>query len=236
MVWDTLCDILETSHIIKEQMKGTSLNKRLEDETDVKREKKRLQKEIKDVEKIISTMDRRIKELYTTYTKGTITKKQLQDIEQDVLDEKRDYNIKISGMRLEIQNLNDKIGWVDWLSKHKSWITDLSKVDDYKGRLEILNQYVDKVICFWDKKKNNHSFRLRLKLPIYKDKFVKKGKDYTIKKGEYFTKRGYSLKQGIHIRLKYIRLVYQMSGNNKKSDENREGNSKYPPRSSFRHC
>ena len=26
-----------------------------------------------------------------------------------------------------------------------------------------------------------------------------------------------------------------MSGNNKKSDENREGNSKYPPRSSFRH-
>ena len=194
MVWDILCEILETSHIIKEQMKGTSLNKKLEDEDDVKREKKRLLREIKDVEKLISDMDKRITELYKTYTLGKITKKQLQDIEQDVLDEKRDYNIKISGMRLEISNLNDKIGWVDWLSKHKSWITDLSQVDDYKGRTEILNQYLDKVVCYWDKKKNKHSFRLRLKLPIYKDKFVKKGKDYTIKQGEYLTDRGYSLK------------------------------------------
>jgi hypothetical protein len=138
-------------------------------------------------------MDTRITELYKTYTLGNITKIQLKEIEQDVLDEKRKLTDKVSGMRLEIQNLTDKIGWVDWLNKHKNWITDLSSIKDYKGRVEVLNQYLDKVIVSWDPNKQKHKFRLRLKLPIIKDKYIKKGKNYTIEQGEFSTKRGYYL-------------------------------------------
>jgi hypothetical protein len=104
----------------------------------------------------------------------------------------------ISDMRLEINNLNDKIGWVDWLDKHKNWITNLSEIKDYKGRVEIINQYLDKVVVSFNKKKNNHSFKLRLKLPIYQDKMVKKGKKYSIDSGEYFTRGGYSYDQNKH--------------------------------------
>lgn len=191
IIWNTLCEILERSHIIREQIKGSSLSKKLNNEKDVKREKRRIIKEIKDVDKLISGMDTRITELYKTYTIGNITKIQLKEIEQDVLDEKRKLTDKVSGMRLEIQNLTDKIGWVDWLNKHKNWITDLSSIKDYKGRVEVLNQYLDKVIVSWDPNKQKHKFRLRLKLPIIKDKYIKKGKNYSIEQGEFSTKRGY---------------------------------------------
>ena len=135
-------------------------------------------------------MDKRLTELFKNYTLGRINRTQLDEIELVLVDEKTELMNEISSMRIEIQNLQDQIGWVDWLNKHKNWITDLSKITDYKGRTEILDKYLDKVVVNWNKKTNNHSFRLRLKLPIVEDKLIKKGKKYKVGMGEYSTKSG----------------------------------------------
>lgn len=42
LVWNTLVDMLENSHILKEQIKGTTLKKKMTDETDVKKQKRKL--------------------------------------------------------------------------------------------------------------------------------------------------------------------------------------------------
>ena len=188
LVWDTLVNMLENSHILKEQIKGTTLSKKLTDENDVKKQKRKLLREIKKTEKEIVGMDKRLTELFKNYTLGRINRTQLDEIELVIVDEKTELLNSISNMRIEIQNLQDKIGWVDWLNKHKSWITDLSKITDYKGRTEILDKYLDKVVVNWNKKKNNHTFKMRLKLPIVDDKLTKKGKKYKVGMGEYSTK------------------------------------------------
>ena len=190
LVWNTLVDTLENSHILKEQIKGTTLSKKLTDETDVKKEKRTLLREIKKTEKEVVGMDKRLTELFKNYTLGRINRTQLDEIELVIVDEKTELMNSISNKRIEIQNLQDKIGWVDWLNKHKSWITDLSKITDYKGRTKILDKYLDKVVVYWNKKTNNHSFRLRLKLPIVEDKLIKKGKEYKVGMGNYSTKSG----------------------------------------------
>lgn len=91
-------------------------------------------------------MDKRLTELFKNYGLGRINRTQLDEIELVLVDEKTELMNEISSKRIEIQNLQDQIGWVDWLNKHKNWITDLSKITDYKGRTEILDKYLDKVV------------------------------------------------------------------------------------------
>ena len=187
IVWGTLCDVLQNSHLVKEHIKGTTLTKKLRDEKDVKVEVKRLRKLIKDTNKSITEMDERIEELYIHYTIGKITKDQREKIEEKVLDTKRELTLKVQEYNTEITNVNEKLGWISWLDKHNKWIKDLSKVTTYKKRLEILNQYIENVIVDWDKKQNKHKISIRLKLPIYKDRYIKKPKGYKLEEGSYRT-------------------------------------------------
>ena len=187
IIWTTLCDVLQNSHIVKEHIKGSTLSKKLNDEKEVKTEVKRLRKLIKDTNKTIVEMDERIEELYIHYTIGKITKEQRESIESSVLDTKRELTLKVQQYNTDITNVNEKLSWISWLDKHNKWIKDLSKVTTYKKRLEVLNQYVENVIVDWDKKQNQHKISMRLKLPIYKDRYIKKPKGYKVEEGSYKT-------------------------------------------------
>lgn len=187
IVWTTLCDILQNSFLVKEHIKGTTLSQKLNDEKEVKREVTRLRKLIKDTEREIVGMDERIEELYIHYTIGKITKEQRDNIEKSVLDTKRELTLKVQEYQTEITNVNEKLGWISWLDKHNKWIKDLSKVTTYKKRLEVINQYVEFITISWDKPKNKHKISIRLKLPIYKDKYIKKPKGYKVEEGLYRT-------------------------------------------------
>jgi len=195
IVWNTLCEVLENSHIIKEEIKGKTLTQKLKTEEDVKKKIQSIRREQRKIDVRIDDIDERYEEVLGSYTNLEITKNILDSVLKKVDEEKRKLLVKKSDFDTEIMKVRDKKGWLDWINKHKGWIKDLSKLTTYKERVEVINQYVDKILVDYNRVGNTHTLVLKLKLPIVNDKFMKNKKGYEIKEGVHNVETIYSKKK-----------------------------------------
>ena len=195
IVWNTLCEVLNKSHLIKQEIKEKTLNKKLETEKDVKREITRLKREQRKIDVRIDDIDERFEEVISSYVKLDISKKVKDDVSKTIKEEKSKLFEKRREIDFEISKVNNKKGWLDWIKKHKGWVKNLEEVKTYKKRLAIINQYVDRVVVNYDKENNRHDLTLELILPIHNDKLFKRKSGYVIGEGQYEVQTQYSKKK-----------------------------------------
>ena len=195
IVWNTLCEVLNKSHLIKQEIKEETLSQKLETEKDVKRQITKLKREQRKIDVRIDDIDERFEEVLTSYGKLEISKKVKDEVSKNITDEKKRLFDKRQDIDFEISKVNNKKGWLDWIKKHKGWIKDLSQVKSYKKRLSVVNQYVDRIVVNYDKEQNRHDLVIELILPIHNDKLLKRKNGYVIGEGSTQVETQYSKKK-----------------------------------------
>ena len=184
LVWNTLCEILNNSNLIKEELKSRELGKKLDTQKEVKKEVKHLTQQRKYLEDKINEYDGREEDLYDWYIKGEISKKKLEELKGSIVELRKEKFEELERMEIDIQSIQNRVGWVDWLDKHHKWIRDIETLTDLDKKIEIVNGYVDKIMVNFDVDKNIHILKIFLKLPIVDDTY-KKGKGNKKGKKEY---------------------------------------------------
>tara|TARA_B100002003_G_scaffold228823_1_gene237512 strand:+ start:278 stop:2038 length:1761 start_codon:yes stop_codon:yes gene_type:complete len=175
LVWDTLCEILNDSNLIKEELKSRKLGKKLDTQKEVKKKVKHLTQQRKYLEDKISEYDSREEDLYDWYVKGEISKKRLEELKKKFVELRKEKFEELERMEIDIQSIHNRVGWVDWLDKHHKWIRDIETLTDLDKRIEIVNGYVDKIMVNFDNHNNIHILKIFLKLPIVDDEYKSKG-------------------------------------------------------------
>ena len=190
IVWKTLIDILQNSHLIKEKIKVDILSQKTQSEEDKVSKLNDLYKEKRKVSKSIKDLEIREKDNRNWYLVGDVSKEQFDDGNKLIRGKKDTLFDELNNLNMRVQNIKDSNKWFDWIEKHKSWISNLRKNFSEEDKKEIVKEYIRKINVYFDHKLNQHKLILTLKLPIVNDKFVKNGKSkggiskYNILNGE----------------------------------------------------
>jgi site-specific DNA recombinase len=192
IVWNTLVHILSESNILKEVIKQKEMetkSKKGDEKTKYLREL-RTKKNV--LRKKINSLEERYDEMMDWYLSGDISKQRWEDGKITIENSKSKVWTEYRKIDFEIQKINDKKLWLDWLEEHSEWVKDIGKKKSLDEKRKIVDEYVNRIKVFFDRKINYHRIQISLKIPIVNDKYklvgTKKGKkDYQILNGsKYF--------------------------------------------------
>lgn len=188
-VWNTLVEILGSSHIIKETIKNDVL--RDIKMNDLEREERivELKKKTRYIESKIKELEIRETENREWYLVGDIYKNEFKNGKQLIKETKDKRFNELENLNIRIHSIEDEKKWISWLDKHRGWIDGLNENYLIEEKKEILNEYVLKILVDFDKSINQHKLKIYLKLPIVNDKYKKsEGRgNYDILNGSNYT-------------------------------------------------
>ena len=189
-VWNTIVEILDKSHIIKETFKKSFLKDLLINDSE--REER-----IVELKKKKRYLDRKLKELEIKegvnrdwYLVGDIKKEKFERGIVLIRKSKEERFKELQILSLKIQSVKDENKWIRWLDKHESWIDGLNENHTIEEKKEILNEYVLKILVDFDKTLNQHKLKIYLKLPLVNDKLKRRNTKkfrYNILNGTNYT-------------------------------------------------
>ncbi len=105
LVWNTLCEILNNSSLIKEELKSRELGKKLDTQKEVKKKVKHLTQQRKYLEDKINEYESREDDLYDWYVKGEISKKRLEELKKKFVELRKEKFEELERMEIDIQSI-----------------------------------------------------------------------------------------------------------------------------------
>ena len=222
-VWNNLLRTLRKSSWIKERVKRELLGEKYGISSirkSLNRDMKRVIKEIKvfeknrvdfirdkylnkltnmDYEEIITSIDRKIKEL----------KRELDKLEnKEILMDKR-------------------TEWIEWLEQHHKNVDDYWTITELRERRRVIDYFIDNITLGYDDITKQHSINIHYKYPIVRDGLIRKGgklnwdewgNGYKVKSGDrvyslsssnfFLTKENYQILFHSNTFCKIPRLIY----------------------------
>jgi len=170
-VWNTLLNTLNQSSLIKESVKKEILGKK---STYGKRSIKNSLKKLNEERSNLDTM--RL-ELEKEYYSGKMDKNRFDVLIQSVNQRENDLNTEITTKQVELDSINKKDKWLDWIEVHLSNINGINKITDIKERKKVIQNYVQTIGLQWDEINKQHTLKISFKLPLVNDGInYKKGK------------------------------------------------------------
>lgn len=171
LVWNQIVDVLNNSHIFKEQFKdevmGSSQTRQVSDQ-----ERKRIQKRIKKIEKDLSDLNEvktsdTIQRLIATKSKEEFDKLSTQfDIQ------KREYEVELGELHEQLLSIETNKKWVNWVNQYKDQIRNLRYTEmSVEARKDFLDAILDKVIVT-TVDKQTHQLEIHFRSPIVSDTFT----------------------------------------------------------------
>lgn len=171
LVWNQIVDVLNNSHIFKEQFKdevmGSSQTRQVSDQ-----ERKRIQKRIKKIEKDLSDLNEvktsdTIQRLIATKSKEEFDKLSTQfDIQ------KREYEVELGELHEQLLSIETNKKWVNWVNQYKDQIRNLRNTEmSVEARKDFLDAILDKVIVT-TVDKQTHQLEIHFRSPIVSDTFT----------------------------------------------------------------
>jgi site-specific DNA recombinase len=187
LVWNTVVDVLEKSHLFKETFKedfmeqtksfGVSMN----DRKNFKRRIKVLEKKISEVKDIMN--GQLVEELLDEQSS-----QQFKLITEKFEEKKREYQTEIDELRDQIDSNVRTTKWVSWVNDYKDRIDDLRTTDmSVEERKSFLNGIVDHIEVF-TVDKQSHRLVVHFNTPYVDDRFEWKDKGNP--------KKGYTVSEG----------------------------------------
>ena len=165
-VWDTMCDTLFNSHNIRQKVKEELLgNKTSYTSRTFRNNIKRQQKLLMDLE------DKRM-ELEKNYYSNQMDKKKFDTLNEYVQSEMDNVMKKISENELKLDTLRNRGKWIDWVKEHEDRISDMKKITDYKGKLDLVKHYIHEVsVLDYERDTLQHTLNIGFRFPLFKDGF-----------------------------------------------------------------
>ena len=88
---------------------------------------------------------------------------------QSVNQRENNLNTEITTKQVELDSINKKDKWLDWVEVHLSNIDGLNKITDIKERKEVVQNYIETIGLQWDEINKQHTLRISFKLPLVND-------------------------------------------------------------------
>jgi DNA invertase Pin-like site-specific DNA recombinase len=170
-VWNTLLHTLSQSSLIKESVKKEILGKKST------YGKRTIKNSLKKLNEERSNLDSMRLELEKDYYSGKMDKNRFDVLIQSVNQRENDLNTEITTKQVELDSINKKDKWLNWIEVHLTNVNELNKITDIKERQKIIKEYVETVGLRWDEKSKQHTLNINFKLPLVDDSIsYKKGK------------------------------------------------------------
>ena len=186
IVWNSLVEVISTSHLFKETIKSDVMNTHNtyhNSAEDIKKSKKRILKLKKELDEIMKVSA-------TTEAMKLLKQKSEEEVQQilSVLDEARiEKQSTIEDLQNQINDVGDSSKWVDWVKMFGDKIDELkSSTFSFEDKRILVDQLIDKIVVS-SEDKINHKLKVYFKFPYVKDgfkwKFKKDKKGKSIKDG-----------------------------------------------------
>jgi len=102
-----------------------------------------------------------------------MVKKKYNILKDTIETKETELMIKIEKFRFQLQSLDQKSKWVDWLGVHFDRIDLLRQENDYTEMRKWITRYIHEVIVLdYSKDTRQHTLVIKFRLPLFNDKFV----------------------------------------------------------------
>ena len=166
-VWDLLCNTLGMSHNYREEIKKEIMGDKPQ------YSKRSYNLKIKKLNNELMDMDERKMDLEKMYYGGDMVKKKYNILKDTIETKETELMIKIEKFRFQLQSLDQKSKWVDWLGVHFDRIDLLRQENDYTEMRKWITRYIHEVIVLdYSKDTRQHTLVIKFRLPLFNDKFV----------------------------------------------------------------
>ena len=190
-VWNILIDTLKESSMIRETTKKEFMgnNSNYTKRTFTNRIKK-LNQKMMELDENRLTLEKRF------YT-NEMDKKRFDVLIQSIEDKEQEYMEELDKNNFQIQTLEKKSEWIDWLDIHFGRLEDIRKTQDLEKRKGIITHYIHQIQCLnYDEETKQHTLSYKFRFPLFDDKVEwLKNKNGTYKL-DRFGRRIYNITEG----------------------------------------
>jgi len=213
LVWNSVLSLNEESHILKEKDKTKILQPINPNQS------RSWKQRLNYLRKTNITLQSKREFVYEQFVSGEIEKPMLDKLNTSI-------KTQISDNELEIKKLDDRMslkkqkdGFVDWVGKRQKRIKGMSEITDVARKIEIIKEFVDKILINHNKETNRFLVSIHLKLPLFNDKLVwnnpkDKSKGYLITEGTYM--------KNIYMKKVVLGRPFKDTENDEITDENKK--------------
>ena len=168
-IWNTILDVLSTSHLYKEKFKSKTLVD-VPSKEDKQRITQNLRRRNKKIDKELLELENNRNNVIVQ-TNSLLSKEEIVTLIKRYEDQKSDLLIQKEKISDEIDLSNSNKNWVDWVKKFGSEIEDLrnTKMSD-EDRKEFLSGVLDKIVVSTIDN-NTHSFNIHFNTSYVEDGF-----------------------------------------------------------------
>jgi len=188
VVWESLANILKTSHQEKEKYKDLTLSS-LKKGSFKEKERKSLDREIVKIQNTIKRLDSAIVKNEKDKVINPSKAKSIEKLNSELESAKNGELLKLQNKENERTFLDNDSIWIDWVKGYSKKLKKLDNLDRKDRNKEIL-KYIDKINVSFNEDKRTHNINLKLKLPLIGDELEyinknKKSDGYKISDGSY---------------------------------------------------
>ena len=168
-VWDLLLNTLSMSHHYREEIKQDIIGHKGKPHYS----KRSLNLKINKLSKEMMDLDDRKLDLEKRWYGGDINKKKFEILRDTIENKENQIEREIDKFKFQIQSLDKKSTWVNWLDIHFSRIDELRLVDEYEERRKWITKYIHEVLVLnYNKDSREHTLVIKFRLPLFNDNFV----------------------------------------------------------------
>lgn len=174
VVWETICDLFENSHLLKQSIKDETLLIKSENTKSIGYEVRKLRRKISDIDTVINSLNENIYKIESDFYTIKITKERMMKLITDIeieIDKRRKEQDKII---TQIQVLTNEKTWINWIKKYKDKTDYLRSITDKRKQLKHINEFVERIYVDYDEDSKEHQLDIRLKLKLFNDKLIYK--------------------------------------------------------------
>jgi site-specific DNA recombinase len=184
LVWDSIIQLNEESHILKEKDKSKILQPINPNQS------RSWKQRINYLEKTNRGLEDKKSFIYKQFISGDIDKDMLESFNKELKSQVTKNNVEIDRLNENMKLKSQKDGFIDWVGKRQKRIKNMASINEIDKKIEIVKEFVDRVYVNHNKKTNTFIVKMRLKLPLFNDKLVwnnkrDKSKGYTVQEGSY---------------------------------------------------
>jgi hypothetical protein len=190
-VWDMLIDTLKESSMIRETTKKEFMGK------NSSYTKRTFTNRIKKLNQKMMELDENRLTLEKRYYTNEMDKKRFDVLIQSIEDKEQEFLEELDKNNFQIQSIEKKSEWIDWLDIHFGRLEDIRKTKDLEKRKGILNHYIHQIQCLdYNDETKQHTLSYKFRFPLFDDKVEwLKNKNGTYKL-DRFGRRRYNITEG----------------------------------------
>lgn len=181
IVWDTVKDVVQQSHLFKETIKNEVIGQKSKKLSD--QEKKKLLQRVKKTEGEIEKISSSIQNLIT---EDILSSRDQSEVIKRLEETRKDKEQNVIEITNQIQEIDVKDNWIDWLKEFKDRLGKMDKFTQEEKR-DFIKGVVSKIVVS-EHDTQKHRLEFTFLFPYVGDKLVykdqkNKRKGYTVKRG-----------------------------------------------------